>query len=282
MPVIAPEEAEDSPVTEDQLHEAFQASLPCTLAAAQTIRALLARPVVQGLDADFRHGHLITAGMSWLQVLAYSTMRSRNVHADHEANDLLEEAALLLLARPEFTRVNAKGTRGAPPAYLEFFPGLADATALHFAAAQGRTRLCLAIAGHKDFVEGNATWSGCTHADSNGYTTAALPPGETAADVARRCGFRELSEKIQAVVAYGSQALIPRVLQVEKTHQETGSWLLRCRTISGREVAQLTWPDDVAQGDLLKAAIIAAAGQELEEPLAVWNLRLLGIDGLLS
>lgn len=281
MPVIAPEAAEDNPVTEDQLHEAFQASLKGTLAAAQTIRALLARPVVQGLDADFRHRHSITAGMSWLQVLAYSAKGSWDVEADHEAHDLLEEAALLLLARPEFTRVNARGARGTMPGHLEFFPGLADATALHFAAAQGRTRLCLAIAGHEDFVEGNATWSGCPHG-ANRYTPAALPAGETAADVARRCGFRELSEKIEAVVAYGSQALLPRVLQVEKTRQEPGRWLLRCRMLSGREVAQLTWPDDAAPGDLLKAAIIAAAGQELEEPIAVWNLHLVGIDDLLS
>lgn len=292
-PAIALEADEGEPVTEPQLQAAFEAyfdSLP--LPAAETIRALLARPSVGGLNADFSRltWCLASAGMSWLQLLAFlakgAWAPAGEQPPDQEVMGVLEDAALQLLARPEFTRVNAKGIRDFERSPLkDVFPGLADCTALHLAAFRGRTRLCLAIAQHPEFVEGNATWSGFPSARFHDIAPVDLPAGDTAAHLARRCRHFELSEKLQAVITYGQTALNPRILQVEKTRAEPGFWLLRCRTLSGGEVAQLSWPDDAAPTDLPQGIIAAfreTGSQALEEPLAVWNLRLVGIDDLLG
>lgn len=285
-PVVGPEAAEDDPVTQNQLEEAFQAFNPFrpnALVAAQNIRALLARPTVHGINGVNPSGAY--EGMNLLQTLASWAKGRWQKDADQEATDVVEEAALQLLARPDFTEVNAKGIPGSNSFEVGGWAGLRDCTALHLAAVQGRSRLCMAIAGHKDFVEGNATWSGFPQAHINDFAPAPLPAGDTAADIARRCGHVELSEQIQAMVTHGPTALNPRILQIEKTLQEPAMWLLRCRTMSGREVAQLLWPHDAAPGDLPKAVIAAVretGSQGLEEPLAVWNLRLVGIDDLLG
>ena len=78
----------------------------------------------------------------------------------------LEEVGCAIVARPDFTEVNAKvdeRDKGLARDHGWFIGG----TALHFAAAQGHARLCRAIIERPDFHELRARWSGFKDAETS-------------------------------------------------------------------------------------------------------------------
>lgn len=180
---------QEDAVTEDELWEAFEASKLTNMRVreedAHHLLSLLRRRRVKGLNRHIPEGFF--QGFTYLQAVAFKDQ-------DFQA------LGCAILERPDFTLVNAIALPGTQRSWHghDGFPGRADGTALHFAAAHGFARLCRAIVEREDFVEFDVRWSGCRHAHANDWARASLPPGETAAEVALRCGYHEIHEMLVA------------------------------------------------------------------------------------
>lgn len=191
----------EDPVTQAEMFAAFEAA---TLshraddkgaAALGRLCGLVERCRSKTLNARFPRGHF--GGLTLLQAAAFLG----------DQYDHLQAFGCALLQRPDYTLVNDKpGCGTTTAAGTIHFPGLEDGTALHLAALGGKVALCRAIIDRDDFVELDARWSGSREACSNGWAMVDLPPGETAAEVALRCGHREIHEMLVAAQASKSSA----------------------------------------------------------------------------
>lgn len=96
-----------------------------------------------------------------------SLPKARGMTLLHVAALHLEDVALAIVARPDFTALNAKSRTGR--------------TALHHAAGAGFVSVCSAIMSHGAFTEAHATDAG----------------GMTACDMARECGQQAIVELLK-------------------------------------------------------------------------------------
>lgn len=181
---------EADPVKEEELRDAFKAvfeTLTRNEEAVQKLLGLLSRRRVSGLDERVgSHVHTMMQGLTYLQCAAIAPCD-------------LQDVGCAILARKDFSLVNAKGCGGDNLYLREFRWGMyRDATALHIAAMRGRTKLCKAIIEREGFEELDARWSGLECAEANGFAPVDLPPGETATEVALRCGHDEIHQMLVA------------------------------------------------------------------------------------
>ena len=77
--------------------------------------------------------------------------------------------------------------------------------------------------------------------------------------------------------------MIPRVLTLRAQRASPGTLEITCSTMAGNVAATLQWPDESPVTGLAQAVIAAVrSSHTLQEPLWVWNLRLLKADGTVA